>query len=115
MVNKEVLCVECSQVITNPICEQCHLKEVEFWLHDVCLDSLARSIILETIKRRSNHDTLNEGECILCNQNPLSICSYCFFLICMRTMIELNVSSKILGNFKEIFSYDSRHSEYIIV
>jgi hypothetical protein len=118
MKNTSNLCLRCYEPITNPICEQCHFKEINIWLRDKKINSFIRSIILKAIKENLPYEEqsieINESQCILCHKHTLTTCSYCFFMISARTLRELNISEKLLRQFLMTFNYRQGHSDYTI-
>ena len=114
MITEQNLCVQCYESITNPICEECHLKEIKHWLEDRKLSGLTKSIIISAIKAAMPKESINENKCILCGNNTLSTCSYCFFLISARVLKELNLSRELVEEFLETFNYTLGHEEYTL-
>ncbi len=98
-------CIVCLQPITNPICSECYKKEVEEFLKSNGLDKNATGIILNEINKKIPYEGLNEEKCILCNENFLSVCSYCFFSVSVRVLRELNFDEDFVEYFSMIFSY----------
>lgn len=104
--------MECSESITNPVCEKCYIKHVEHWLRDINIDPFLTRLVITRIKRVFAKETLNEAECILCGRETLSTCSYCFFLAVARVLKELNFPFNLVQNFLEVFNYRHHHDEY---
>ena len=80
MVSQIVTCSICSHVISHPICERCYLKHVNYWLNEIDVREGEKKEINKEIKRVLFHESMNEDTCIICRQESLSVCSYCFFL-----------------------------------
>jgi hypothetical protein len=114
MIAEQNLCVQCYEPITNPVCEACHLKEVAIWLEDTGLDGITKSLVLAGIRHSIPEEAMNETNCILCGENTLSTCSYCFFLATARVLRKLNIREDLMESFLETFNYRLGHSEYTL-
>lgn len=107
------LCINCFEGITNPVCEKCFLKQIEYWLIDRKVGSESRKIIIKNIKNQMpKGETLNEIECIICGKENVSLCSYCFFLKVVKVLKTLHFKEDAMENFLEIFNYSLGHEEY---
>lgn len=111
---KQGICTTCSEVITNPVCERCYLKEIAQWLKDFGLDPIPMRVVMTRIKEELSPESVNETTCILCGRETLSACAYCFFLKTARVLKELNFPDKVIRHFLEIFNYRYSHEEYSI-
>ena len=112
MVVEQNLCVQCYDTITNPVCEECHMKHVARWLKDSPLDIKEKRELMCEIKASLPQEAMNENICILCGKNTLSVCSYCFFLDAAR-VIKKRINSKIaLQSFLAMFDYQKGHDSY---
>jgi hypothetical protein len=112
VISEQNLCVHCYEPITNPVCESCHLREVDEWLGSMLLSKAARTVILSEIKKNLPEEAMNENQCILCGKNTLSTCSYCFFLVSARVLKKLRVNPAIIEEFLYSFDYRKGHNEY---
>lgn len=112
MIAEQNLCVQCYEPITNPVCEACHAKEVELWIEDQNLTKSEKLQIMKEIKHAMPKEAMNENICILCGQNTLSTCSYCFFLMSAKVLKRLKVPSEITEEFLYSFDYRKGHNEY---
>jgi hypothetical protein len=54
----------------------------------------------------------NSTKCVLCQKENITLCSYCFFLIVVRTLRELNFPENKIDNFLEVFNYRVSHADY---
>lgn len=106
------LCSKCSQVITNPVCERCYTKEIEEWFRDVKVSGIHKRMVLNKLKKEFSDENINEDTCVLCGNETLSTCSYCFFLAVARVLKELNFPDKIAKEFLDVFNYRHGHDEY---
>ena len=114
MIAEQNLCVQCYESITNPVCEACHIKQVETWLRDQDLTRGEKARILADITKAMPEEAMNENVCILCGKHTLSTCSYCFFLVSARVLKKAGLSNEALRNFLETFNYRHGHLEYVI-
>ncbi len=99
-------CILCLQPITNPVCEGCYEEEVDEFLKSMGFNKNARSVVLDEISKKMPQEGLNEEKCILCGEDYLSVCSYCYFNISMRALRELNFHEDFIEYFSMIFSYE---------
>ena len=89
----------------NPICEKCFIIQIKYWLIDINASSFAREIILNKIKKELSVETLNEIECIICKNEKVAFCSYCFFFKVIRVFKEFNFDNELAKDFQDIFNY----------
>ncbi len=92
-------CVMCRYSITDPVCGRCYIKQTEAMLNDLKVHSLAIEVIMTKIKSKFI-ETLNDTVCILCKKENVALCRYCFSLILINTLRELNLSEKLIKNFE---------------
>ena len=93
------------EVITNPVCTNCYLRQVNLWLKKMNITTIPRNIILSKIKQTTQYETTNSETCILCNKEEITLCSYCFFAMSTRVLMELNFPEEIIQVFDAEFSY----------
>ena len=101
-------------IITDPICNECHLNDVRAWLEDIGFNGLQRMAIGGAIKNSVKQDTIKERRCILCGENSVSTCSYCFYLLAARELKKLGVPHIIVKSFLKTFNYRQGHSDYFL-
>ncbi len=65
-------CVECGEVITNPVCEECLANEFVAWLGET--DASLELKFREQYSKRA--DFVSVTYCVLC-KNPMIICPHC--------------------------------------
>jgi hypothetical protein len=114
MPQKMNICTECSEVITNPVCERCYLKEIAHWMKDLGIGMIPMKLVLSKIKKEIPADSLNETTCIICGRETLSDCAYCFFLKVGKILKQMNFPDKEISEFLNIFNYRHYHEEYPI-
>jgi len=114
MLTEQNLCVGCYEPITNPLCEECHIKQIKIWLEEQALTRSKKIEIIAVIKRALPKEVMNKNICILCRKHALSIWSYYFFLVSARVLKKLGVRQAILKNFLEIFDNHHNYNKFII-
>ncbi len=113
--SQQELCIICLDPITNPICEECHINEIETWLIDLNLTKeMIRKTKKEIRKIKTKKEYLNESYCVICQKQRISTCSYCFFLRVAKKLKKLNFPYQYIEDFLEIFNYRHGHSDYYI-
>ena len=105
MAYKKEVCEICLQPISHPICSECYLKHVEYWLRDLNKEIDDRAF-LGRVKKAISKDSLNETECVVCGKKEVSMCSYCTFLRMSRVLVKLDFETKEKENFEEIFNHN---------
>ncbi len=111
---QNLTCTECLYSIKNPICSSCFLKQINVWLKDREIATIYRNIIISKLKNTVAIDSNNEENCIICNNESPSLCSYCFFHKVALSLQEINFGDKELEEFLEIFNYRHYHPDYHI-
>ncbi len=111
---QDILCDRCSEAISNPICERCYVEEVGLWLRDRDMqqDQIQKTVgmIRESLEAEGHHS----DTCVLCGNEGLSICSYCFFLKITRILQKLHFSKKDIKDFLNLFNYRHYQEEYVV-
>ncbi len=103
------LCVKCEEVVTDPVCRRCYLKETEILLNDLRLSPMVNEIILTKLKKNFPIETINSTKCVLCRKENITLCRYCFSIILVRILRELNFTEDLI----ETFEYNSMNGESI--
>jgi hypothetical protein len=108
------LCIDCYESITNPICVNCFIKQINHWLKDNRLNPETKKVLIYEIKKELNNINNREAEttCTVCHKNDVSICSYCFFLRVNKILTKLHMSKELKNQFLEIFNYRQGNEEY---
>jgi hypothetical protein len=94
------LCTLCEYSITDPICSDCYIRQTAGILYDLKINSMIIHFISNKLKKKFLLETLNYSCCISCNKNRLNICGYCFSVILIGILKELNFSEDLIGNFE---------------
>ena len=97
-------CSICYEPVSNPICPICIITQIDSWLtyypngHE--LKQQLTPEIQKYIKK-----FLRQGEqCIKCNEQRASICSYCFAQFILNELKTLNVPHIIIKEFLQFFN-----------
>jgi hypothetical protein len=114
METKNYNCIICLEPITNPVCIECYLKEINSWLQENIENKITRQIILLSIINKIPKTPFKKDLCILCGKNEVTTCSYCFFLKTLEILKKLELSRETMNSFKETFNYSLGHAEYHI-
>ena len=100
-------CATCGDSITDPICRNCYIKQTQILLQDLKINPMIKNFIFNKIKKEYPIDTLNDTECILCKKESVTLCRYCFSVILMKILSEINFPEDLI----EIFRYKSPYVE----
>ncbi|MFW6282713.1 MAG: hypothetical protein ACOC1P_01500 [Minisyncoccales bacterium] len=98
------LCQDCLYTITNPICTSCFSKQVLNWIIEKKPPKKQITKINFFIKNmiRENEENPSDIRCVICNQQTVSLCTYCFSERAKK-FIEKNMSEEIVKQFEEDF------------
>lgn len=99
-------CTLCIQSITDPICTRCYIKQVRMWFNDMGINPLINDFAMEKIKNRLLFETINETECIICKNENVNVCFYCFMSLTIQIFKEINLSNEMIDHFSEFFNYE---------
>ena len=97
-------CVLCLESITNPICSDCYLEQINSFLNYIGINPDYSCFIIDLIKKRVYTDSLNSEKCIKCGKT-LTICSYCIFFKARIIFQELNLGEDFIEFFQNTFNY----------
>lgn len=103
----EELCEMCLRPITDPVCENCYLKQIESWLDKECLNLLVKVNFIKKIRDSIPEYALNEEKCILCNSENIKVCRHCFFLIAANKLLEMKLSKEAVTYFENMFNVEA--------
>lgn len=114
MKSKNYSCVICLEPITNPVCLNCYLKEINVWAQEEIPSDIKRKFLLLSILERIPENYFEKDICILCGNEEVTICSYCFFLKTLEILKKLDFPERTINSFRETFNYSIGHAEYHI-
>ncbi len=97
----ENTCIACQEAVTNPICQECLEKEIEFWLkrHKPRLISELRRKTREFIVMTDYSSNIN---CIFCKKN-FNACAYCYTEFIQEWLAKKTPS--LIPNFRTFFNF----------
>ena len=104
---KRGFCVNCSHIISNPVCYECYLKQIESWINEKKLPIKVKLEILKNLSLVFSFygENVSNTNCVLCRFNEVNLCMYCLILE-TKKILEKNIKEEdILKNFEEIFDY----------
>jgi hypothetical protein len=99
------LCVECCRDITDPVCTDCYVKQVQTWLDHNNAPSSFKNKFMTALKSKFFHVTDNDGNCVLCFRGEVSVCYYCFYSSSLRILKRLQVPDGNALEFRRVFNY----------
>ena len=113
MIKSKSQCLQCREVISNPICEHCYTKQVKLWMEESEIDVKTRNQVLKRIKSVNSKDFEYEDglNCIFCGKET-SLCSHCFFFRVFRILITSKISDGDIKMFLKIFNYRPHDEDY---
>jgi len=101
------LCATCSDCISDPVCRKCYIKQVSILLNDFGLPEIGNKIVLDKIKKKFPIENLNETKCILCREQNVILCRYCFSLLLTGILREMNFTEDLIEQFG--FNYQENY------
>lgn len=106
-------CQICMEAISNPICKNCHTQEVDSWLKDLKIGYPERKKVISALKDKIPPNPIETNStCIICKQNEINVCSYCFFYITLKILSDEDFSYEIIEDFLETFNYQLGYEKY---
>jgi hypothetical protein len=98
--------MECEYPITDPVCSDCYIRQTAIRLNDLKINSMIIDFVSNKLKKRFLLETLNDSECVLCDKNSIDICRYCFSVILIGILKELNFAEDLMSNFEYSPKYE---------
>ncbi|MBS3123981.1 hypothetical protein J4437_05095 [Candidatus Woesearchaeota archaeon] len=98
------LCIECDEVITEPICAECLAERMRSFVeeHDSKLAAKIQSSVIED----------GESECIFCSKK-MNLCAYCFSREIYDFLVEKKPhDEELIEDFVSRFDFDLRRTIY---
>lgn len=105
-------CINCFQNITNPICTRCYTKHIKLWLEDNRIEEEIINQVMLKIRDNVGKEDLNELDCIICGNEAVSLCTYCYFFKIESLLIKFNFSDSLIQDFQETFNYKLYRIKY---
>lgn len=102
------LCENCGETFSDPVCEECQLRELEAWLIDQNYNKITRQIILRAVKKQLISMEGGFGEpaevaCEICHNLHLLSCPYCFDTASFMVLRKFHAKHEMLEKFVRIF------------
>ena len=113
MNSKKEVCIICSQAITNPVCEKCHTKQLSLWINDQNIPPHAAQRIVGNVKKKFSIEPQNNSFCIICSQEIVSVCTYCFFFKVESVLRDAGLQEESLEEFLQTFNYELYEENYL--
>jgi hypothetical protein len=99
----EYLCVDCEEVIENPICAECLFKELLGWLLQYPkLKKKVAPLLENFINSHENFDGHSQ-RCIVCGNYRDYMCPRCFKEFVLELLREKGVKDIVLKEYWEFF------------
>jgi|SRR3989338_10716586 len=105
--NDRVACTSCCEAVTNPVCIRCYTKHFVSWTDFHGISNTTKAEILKDIGRNASKESLNEVPCLICGNENLSLCTYCYFFMVEKIIgkEKYKLSRDIIEDFKCVFNY----------
>lgn len=81
------------------------MNQIKELLRDNEMDSITINFILNKIENQIEKSS-NESNCILCKNEKLNLCGYCFSNLVLKTLRELNLPEELIEYVKDYNNYD---------
>jgi hypothetical protein len=104
-------CFFCSREITNPICSKCNFGHLLLWVNEKPIDFADRMKIIKKIKKNLFVETDNSLDCIICHNNEVAVCTFCFFRKVENILDGLNIPDEMINDFRLSFNFNI-YSDY---
>jgi hypothetical protein len=92
-------CVVYSDSISDPVCNDCYLKQTRLLLNEINFYSIYSKDILKKLENKFPIETMNDTSCIFCDKGTLFMCHYCFSIIINKILKEFNFSKDLIEEF----------------
>jgi len=108
---KHIFCLNCSEIIFNPICPECIAKEFSRWIESYPEMKKARLMANKFAEKGKIFNGISQT-CITCGNNNAYLCPYCFTEYLFGILKNVKADAKILSEFLLLFNFDFEHSGY---
>jgi hypothetical protein len=105
-------CLKCSQQITDPVCERCHIRQTLVWMRENDFPIQKQKTVVRMMEKELLFESPEEGFCIICQAEVPNICSYCFFYKTAKILKNVGIPKIIIENFLETFNYRHFDQDY---
>ncbi len=99
-------CLECGDLITNPICPDCIAKAFEDWIRKY--PRLAKKVLFKIKKFLKGHKHFDEDSqlCVICKSKKAWSCPYCFTEHIFDLLKQAKASNEVLREYLRFFNFD---------
>tara|TARA_Y100000310_G_C20607884_1_gene776482 strand:- start:708 stop:1079 length:372 start_codon:yes stop_codon:yes gene_type:complete len=107
-------CELCNEPVTNPICPECLVREIEIWASNY--PNLKRELVprLKKYLRKLREQPAEFIKCIQCKENEVPLCPYCFIREVLDELEFIDATRQTKKEFLKFFNFDVGHTEYKI-
>jgi len=110
-----MVCNECGNRISDPVCLDCYKQEVAYWLRENINNPDIITFIIRKITLKLPEDSLVKGVCALCYKQAMIACIDCYFSTIERVLQEFNIPDSMIDSFLEIFNYHLYETPRIMI
>jgi hypothetical protein len=100
---------DCFESISDPICLDCFLIQINKWLKNKPINIKTKRILITEIRKEffkeNKHTPEYEVTCVSCREKKVSTCPYCLFLKVNNLLRKMNFEKELIEEFLEIFNY----------
>jgi len=104
-------CSICHEPVSNPLCPICITTQIESWLTYYPNGNQIKEKLIPKIQKYIQENLREGTQCIKCNKERASICSYCFTKFILKELHKLEVSHIVIKEFLQFFNL-WEHSRY---
>ena len=98
-------CLECGELITNPLCPNCIFEGFKQWISPYA--DIYLSVVVEAGRYLESCKSFdNSIVCVACGSSSTHLCPYCFTNYLAELLKDMKVSEDMLREFHEIFNFD---------
>lgn len=107
------ICYECNNVLSDPACVNCYMREINVWLNEQNISPGRENEFLSEIEETLLSKNYNQQLCILCKDRSSALCSYCFFLNVHKILKRQRLSPEQIESFEQSFNYNLPSQKHI--
>ena len=99
-------CLDCGELITNPICPECIYKAFQDWI--VQYPKIAKKVLrkVKNFLRGHKHFYGDSQLCVICGNKKAWSCPYCFTEHIFDLLKEAGAKEDVLREYLMFFSFD---------
>ena len=104
-------CLSCGKDIQHPICPNCIAKAFDQWIRKFPEYQEVKEK-LDIFMQQHNKIPGKSKKCILCGENRVNICPYCFTKYLYKLTKEAGMGVRAMSEFLFMFNFDFNHEGY---